>query len=71
MILLTGYASKKELKSAIGTKLAYQETSVFGPEFIPDGVIYAAHRPILKVHPVGREFFAAITMKAGLIDKVD
>ena len=71
MILLTGYASKKELKQAIGKPLVYQETSLFGPEFIPDGVIYAAHRPILKVHPVGREFFTAITMKDGLIFKVD
>jgi hypothetical protein len=69
MMLLTGYKSKKELKENIGQTLRYRETSVFGPEYLADGTFAAAHRPAVTGLP-GREFFAKITMKNGLIHKV-
>jgi len=68
MMLLTGYASKKELKESVGQRLAYQETSMFGPEYLSNGTFTAARRPHLLGG--GREFFAEITMKDDLIAKV-
>jgi len=67
-MMLIHYASKKELKSAIGQKLKYTEPSIFGPEYTPDGTFCAARRPHLQGG--GREFFAQITMKDGLIAAV-
>lgn len=69
-MIVTGYASKKELKAAIGTKLKYQETSMFGPEYKETGTFAVAHRPAITRLP-GREFFATVTMKDGLIAKVE
>ena len=69
MMLLTGYASKKELKAAIGTALKYRETSFSGPEYQANGTFAAAHRPAVTGFK-GREFFAEITMKDGKIAKV-
>lgn len=69
MLLLTGYKSKKELKENVGQPLKYRETSMFGPEYKSDGVIYAAHRPDITLLP-GREFFAEILMKDGRIARV-
>lgn len=69
MMLLTGYKSKKELKENIGKPLSYQETSLFGPEYVSTGKFVAAHRPLVTRLP-GREFFAEITMKNDLIEAV-
>jgi len=69
MMLLTGYASKAQLKAAIGQPLRYRETSMFGNEFRADGKFCAAHRPAITGLP-GREFFANITMADGKIAKV-
>tara|TARA_Y100001938_G_C8080900_1_gene429001 strand:+ start:1636 stop:1848 length:213 start_codon:yes stop_codon:yes gene_type:complete len=69
MMLLTGYKSKKELKENIGKPLSYQETSLFGPEYLSTGKFVAAHRPLVTGLP-GREFFAEITMKNDLIEGV-
>lgn len=63
------YTSKKELKENIGKPLKYQETSFFGPEYKANGEILGCNRPtITKIK--GREFFATVTMKDGLISKV-
>jgi hypothetical protein len=69
MMLVTGYKSKKELKENIGRPLAYQETSIFGPEYRENGDLVVAHRPAITGLP-GREFFACVTMRDGLISKV-
>ena len=69
-ILVTGYASKKELKASVGERLEYMETSLFGPEYKSNGEFTVAHRPTLGINPKGREFFARVTMKNGLIHKV-
>lgn len=69
-MLVTGYTSKKELKASIGKPLVYQETSLFGPEYKPNGSLYVAHRPRITGLG-GREFFAKVTMQDGLIKSVD
>lgn len=73
MLIVTGYKSKKELKKAIGSKLQYRETSFFGLEFKENGKFVVAHRPSIAQmghESSGREFFAEVTTKDGLIDKV-
>lgn len=69
MMTVNTYKSKKELKEAIGEPLRYEETSLFGPEIKRDGIIYVARRP----HQAGggREFFAEVVMKNGLIERVN
>ena len=68
-MLITGYKSKKELKAAIGEPLQYQETSMFGDEYTPNGSFVVARRPHL-LGESGREFFAQVTMQDGKIIKV-
>ena len=41
---------------------------MFGNEYIPNGTFCVARRPHLQGG--GREFFAQVTMKDGLIEKV-
>lgn len=68
-MIIFNYKSKKELKEHIGEPLKYIETSLFGPEYVTDGVLTGANRP--HITGIGREFFARVTMKDGLIAKVD
>ncbi len=68
-MMLLNYKSKKELKAAIGQPLRYTETSLFGPQFKPDGTFYGAHRPLVDGSK-GREFFAQVTMAKGVIAAV-
>lgn len=68
MSMVLVYPSKKVLKESIGQELKYQETSIFGPEYTPNGVITGANRP--HITGIGREFFAQVTMKDGLIKSV-
>ena len=70
-LLVVGYASKKELKSSIGSELKYRETSCFGPEYKNNGTFAVAHRPALGYYAKGREFFAEVTMKDGKIKSVN
>lgn len=59
------YKSKKALKECIGQPLRYEETSMFGAEYKHDGTFCA-----VGPSPYERKFFAEITMKDGLINKV-
>jgi hypothetical protein len=68
MTLIAIYPSKKNLKENIGQRLKYMETSMFGNEYKPDGDLVVANRPHLT--GIGREFFARVTMKDGLIERV-
>ena len=68
MTMIARYASKKELKEAVGQRLKYIETSMFGPEYRDNGVLTVANRP--HITGMGREFFAQVTMKDGIIVKV-
>ena len=67
-MIIFNYPSKKTLKENIGQKLNYIETSLFGAEYVPNGKITGANRP--HITGSGREFFAEVTMKNGLIAKV-
>lgn len=67
-MMLLNYDSKKALKASIGQPLRYTETSMFGPEYLDNGTFVGARRPHLQGG--GREFFAEVTMKDGLIAKV-
>jgi hypothetical protein len=58
------YPSKKALKESIGKPLNYQETSMFGPEFKPNGKFCVADGS------PQRKWFAEVTMEAGKIKKV-
>ena len=68
MTMIVLYPSKKVLKENIGQRLKYQETSLFGPEYRDNGVLTVANRP--HITGMGREFFAQVTMKNGIIQKV-
>lgn len=67
-LVVNGYDSKKELAASIGKRLRYIETSVFGNEFKPDGMNTVANRPHITGR--GREFFAQVWTKDGIITKV-
>ena len=69
-MLILNYKSKKELKEQLGKPLDYTETSMFGPEYKPDGVIMGSNRPY-TTNNEGREFFAEVTLKNNLIKKVN
>ena len=68
-MLVFVYKSKKEMKEKVGTPLKYIETSMFGAEYLRDGVLVGANRP--HITGMGREFFAKVTMRDGLIAKVE
>lgn len=67
-MMLLNYTSKKDLKASVGEPLRYTETNDKYPDYRPDGTIYGARRPHLQGG--GREWFAQITMKGGVINKV-
>jgi len=60
------YPTKKSLKESIGKPLRYIETSIFGPEYTPNGTF-----PVVGPDPyTNRKWYATVTMKDGLITKV-
>ena len=67
-MLVFNYESKKQLKENIGQPLRYIETSLFGAEYLPNGILTGANRP--HITHKGREFFAQVTMQDGLIKAV-
>ena len=67
-MLIFNYPIKKVLKESIGKRLDYIETSLFGEEYRRDGVLTGANRP--RITGQGREFFANVTMRDGLIAAV-
>jgi hypothetical protein len=64
-MLAATYKTKKDLKAAVGQSLRYQETSMFGPEYKENGVLY-----VVGPAPLQRKWYAQVTMKDGLIAKV-
>tara|TARA_R110002020_G_scaffold300274_1_gene515909 strand:- start:554 stop:760 length:207 start_codon:yes stop_codon:yes gene_type:complete len=67
-MIVFNYPSKKALKENIGQPLEYIETSMFGAEYIDNGLLVGANRP--HITGKGREFFAQVTMCNGFIDSV-
>lgn len=68
-MLIFNYKSKKAMRECIGQPLRYTETSIFGPEYKNDGVLYGSNRPSITGNG-GREFYAQVTMKNGEIVSV-
>lgn len=60
------YKTKKALKECIGKPLRYVETSMFGYEFKENG-IFCVVGPCPYTN---RKWYADVTMKNGLIEKV-
>ena len=71
MMLILNYESKKQLKESIGQTLRYTETSIFGSEFTPNGTFCGSNRPQLPEGTGKREFFASVTMRDGVIARVE
>jgi len=66
MMGIYGFKTKKELKQAIGKEPSFIETSMFGAEYKGDGkYCVVGPCPFTK-----RSWYATITVKNGLIDKV-
>ena len=59
------YKTKKDLKAAIGKPLVYEETSMFGEEYKPNGRFC-----VVGPSPYQRKWCATVTMENGLIKKV-
>lgn len=60
------YPTKKALKESIGKPLRYVETSMFGPEYRETGTF-----TVVGPCPYSnRKWFATVTMKDGIIEKV-
>lgn len=66
--MLAIYPSKKVLKENIGKRLNYRETSMFGSEYKSNGSFVVCNRP--SITGIGREWFAEVTMKDDIINKV-
>ncbi len=59
------YKTKKALKESIGQALHYEETSLFGPEFLTDGQFC-----VVGPGAYNRKWYATVTMTGGKIAKV-
>ena len=62
MTMHAHYATKKELKAAVGQPLRFSETSMFGPEYKPNGEFCVTN--------IKRTWFASVKMEDGKIKKV-
>ncbi len=65
MMAARGYKAKKDLKAAIGQEFRFTETSMFGPEFKPDG-----DNTVVGPSAYERKWYATVTCSAGIITKV-
>lgn len=66
-MLGAGYPTKKALKASIGQPLRYIETSMLGNEYKDDGMF-----TVVGPDPyTNRKWYATVTMKDGLIVKVE
>lgn len=64
-VLVAKYKYKKDLISALGQKLNYQETSLFGKEYKSNGTFC-----VVGPGAYDRKWYATVTMKNNLIKKV-
>jgi hypothetical protein len=67
-MLVFDYPSKKAMREAVGQRLRYRETSMFGVEYQPSATLTGCNRPHITGHK--REFFAEVTLFDDLIVKV-
>ena len=62
MTIQVHYKTKKDLKNSIGSELNYTETNIFKDEYTENGIVIGCD--------VNRKFFAKITIKNNLIERV-
>lgn len=67
-MLVFDYPSKKVMKECVGQKLKFFETSLFGEEYRPNGMLVGCNRPHMTGHK--REFYAQVKMENGVIAQV-
>jgi hypothetical protein len=66
MLGVSGYSKKKDIKAAVGQRLRFVETSLFGAEFKPDGTNVVVGPDAYQE----RNWYAEVTCKNGIITKV-
>lgn len=66
MLGVYGYRYKKDLKAAVGKRLQYVETGMFGPEFAPDGTNTVVGPDAYRK----RDWYAQVTCRGGIITEV-
>lgn len=64
-MLVANYKTKADLKRAKGQALRYTETSLFGPEYSPNGRFAVVGPSAYK-----RSWYANVTVQNGTITKV-
>lgn len=64
-MLVARYLTKKKLKESTGKHLHYEETSIYGDEYRPNGILTVVGPSAYK-----RVWYAQVTMKDNLIHKV-
>ena len=64
-MMVATYKTKKDLKSNVGSKLKFIETSMFGPEYKSTGSF-----AVVGPSAYERKWFAEITMENDIIKKV-
>jgi hypothetical protein len=64
-MMAASYKTKKELKAAVGKRLKYEETSLFGPEYRSTGSFC-----VVGPSPYERRWYAKVEMEEDLIKKV-
>lgn len=64
-MMAANYKTKKDLKAAVGQKLNYTETSMFGAEYTPNGRFC-----VVGPSPYQRKWYAEVQMQDGLIKQV-
>ncbi len=62
MTIQVHYKTKKELKNNVGSELDYTETNIFKDEYKENGVVIGCD--------INRKFFAKITIKNNIIERV-
>ncbi len=69
-MIIVRYETKKAMKEAIGKRLKYTETSMFGDEVKGNGIekLCGCNRPHLTGYK--KEFFVSVTLNNGIIEKV-
>lgn len=65
-MLVARYTYKKDLKAAVGEELRFAETSMFGAEYKPNGVL-----TVVGPSAYDRKWYAQVTMRDGRIEKVE
>mgnify|MGYP003641264080 FL=1 len=62
MTITVHYNTKKDLKNNVGSELDYTETNIFKDEYTENGTVIGCD--------INRKFFAKITIKNNIIERV-